>query len=355
LQLDLDVRDGNGKALAIATSAQDSYAAHAVLTYLAAPMTGKGVSRALRDSVISRLYDVVSEDDGASRLDQEFDRYFRSNMSAEEESLWDLFHVADTGSFMDKLTLFADAYMLIVSLPIDADGVLIVKYRYVEHVLNGGTFRERMGIVPLIVEVDAASMLSASRAHLRVVAPTGTEIRDARLLPVGVHHKKRISRERAVIYARSGDVTTLDPLTIEAQIVVPPARFTWPAFACILLMLLTVIPMLILEHLYKRFSDGSLETSSAAAIVVLIPTLAALFIVQSGEHPLLTRLLITPRVVLACAAAPPIAVAATISAGVSSMWVMVSLWSAIAIEVSALLLFAIVIINGLEPRADSAT
>jgi hypothetical protein len=189
LLLDIDVRDAAGSSLAIATSHEDSRAAHAMMLYR---IKSARPELELPDVVIRKLYSVAKEmpsledhatltaGDGirtvaAWRLDDG-----AHDPSDSDRTIWrDLFTIDPV---LATVADFTHLFMPTIYLSHE-EGLTLVKYRYVEQemIMPRREWAERLGLSPSITLIEAPAAGRAEREHLRVLAPEGASIIDMTL------------------------------------------------------------------------------------------------------------------------------------------------------------------------------
>lgn len=190
LQLDLDVRDSNGRPLSVETSAVDSHFAHA---YLLKEFIDSGLSPdLLTDDVTSRMYRIVSSHDGLHLLTETIETVTSqakvpirerqpSQMSDAEVNAWVV--IMRETAFKRVLEDLSDSYFMITALHLSAEAS-VVKYR--RHAYAASKVRRvglmTLGLKPLAINLKANGVGVGLREHSRVIAPPGSRIIGGSLL-----------------------------------------------------------------------------------------------------------------------------------------------------------------------------
>lgn len=308
LLLDVDVRDQSGSSLAIATSHEDSRAAHAMIL---CRIQQELPLLTLTPLVVERLYSIAKEMPSKSDFDAlanvgqsrpiaawrladgsqiptELDREAWRQLFANERVLAT---IADfTRLFMPTIYLGAET------------GLAIVKYRYVEQepIMPRMSWGERLGLSPSTTLIEAPAAGRAEREHLRLVAPNGVSIIDMVLGRIvqaspaprpSQTFQRRVALERGVLYSSGlerGNYVAF------ADIVPNVSEFTLPALAATLLS-----SALLLGGAWYQHAVGPLQDAqSAIALLLLAPSTVAAFLTRRGEHQLLGRILAWPRLLV---------------------------------------------------------
>ncbi|WP_143483682.1 hypothetical protein [Propionicimonas paludicola] len=309
LLLDVDVRDHSGGAVSIATSHEDSQAAHAtMLSRIAEHMPGIELS----DYLIQKLY-VIAKDmpsktdyeklvsgDPASR---DIDAWTLGGENgvipnAKDSAVWDA--VFENEHIVPTIVDFTRLFMPTIYLRKDG-GLTLVKLRYVEResIITRRRNAGRIGWEPASILIEAPAVGRAEREHLRLIAPPGlslTEMTLARIQdgspPAGKQtFERRVTHERGVLYSSGLQVGSYLAL---ARLVPSAAEFAIPA------MITTGISaLLLLVGAWYQATFGILaDAQSTIALLLLAPSTVAAYLTRRGEHKLLGRVLIWPKVLV---------------------------------------------------------
>ncbi|MGX5681480.1 hypothetical protein [Schumannella luteola] len=318
LQFDMDVRDGSNAPLAVTTSDEDEYLAHALLLYL----ISKSRITAPTQSVVDGLYEIVrkpSLEEVRTLFEQVRGQSLGGNAEdLEDADIWgQIARVGDIGRLMIQL---ASNYVLSTVLsPAPGAEIAIVKLRYVESYSLAPHLLEQLGLRSPKIYLPASGVGSASREHTRVVAPDGAVITGAELLLADRSvswdsYGLRRNAERALIYTKNlpkgryGVLLLLSPML---------GGFFIPALASTFVVTSLLFFGAWLEGMDSRFSAKGLQADAAVAILVLLPSLLAAFFIRLGEHRLVARLHLLPRALVLSATISAVYVGAELAAGVS--------------------------------------
>lgn len=328
LLVDLDVRNASGESIALATSAQDSFCAQAVLL---AVLEKNGINPdRLTTQVLEAIYSVVRKmPNDELRLESSLidtDRPTRDYLlslgphlfsSNKDRDTWtSLFQVE---AFGELLSDFAQQSMAVTSIPLTGN-TTVVKYRHVELETSADevTTAEAWGLSGFGYSVGARAIGTSQREHVRVVAPPGMTISSVLLMnttpltpysgqAVGFApetYASRVTTERAIVYTRRmppGSYRVVATLRPRISSFLAPALFS-VGLSAILLGAAAWLQMFNSWY-FDRAPDeiglfGGPDLEALTTTFLLAPTLLSLFIVRPGEHSLVSRLLVRPRVLV---------------------------------------------------------
>lgn len=371
LVLDLDLVGQESRSLHVMSSDQDSHAACSVLLAVLED-DGYRIS-SIPESVVWTMYSVVRAHDSREldrlmgalgNASQEKDQLA---LSSEDRNAW--MQILESDVFFQTLLDFSESYLLMADVPaLDGADPIIVKIRHVEEAdhatrhLSAVSSLDRFGLTAQRVRVAATGIGTAQREHTRVIAPEGSSIHRGRLMVDGQRvaedtYESRETFERMVVYTsnRGPSRYSID-VSIEPSLgsfFVPAALIT--GFMSIVLLLATW-----LQLVDNRFSDKPLggvfemvrlgsgtfdlegasrgDLDAAVTILALVPSLLAVYFARAGEHQMVSRLLITPRLLVVGAAAATIFAGAATAAGVQPQNLLVAYWVAFSLSAVAFLL-----------------
>lgn len=355
--LDVDITGVGGESIAIATSDQDSHLASSLLL---ATLSRHGIRpRRLPPEVLWQLYSVV-RDRSIDRLvqllyavdpgafdDPPVDKPLR--LRRIEGESWD--RMLDVDEFLNSLIDYAGSFMLVAQLDVGQQhDVAILKVRLLEDRNTGEDQTswlspDRLGWRPLTLKVPMGGLGNAQRNHVRVFAPEESVIRHARLaddeleledVRNGVKPDGSIAPlDRASFYGNDVRRSSYE-MTVEVE----PARGPFLIPAAITTGLLTFLlwAAAFLQSTDSRFSDhptsfagsmlapGVWEITSiagnqanfdaAVTVLAIAPSLVAIYLVRAGEHRLVTRLMVVPRVLVLLSALATIVAAGATAASI---------------------------------------
>lgn len=348
LMLDLDLRQADGMALSLATSAQDSWIAYSMLLCVAEEhgFDPSAFSRTVLEAIYhcARHMPDGEELNAIDIIDSEHrvSEYWISRASEmfsanEERVLWEsLFAVPQFAALAADFTLKS---MAICPVDVGSGRTTIVKYRYVD-----------VGIDPVVGEaaawgvkdfayfVPAESIGLAQREHTRIIAPEGMEVTDIALLErasVGIEevvpflispkrYHRRLSGERGVVYTRRysrGSYVISVSLQPRVEELVAPSLFS-VGLTSLLLAVFTALQFLHSFYFDETVENGFLgtvDTDSLTTTLLLVPTLLSLFLVRPREHSLVGRLLLRVRILVLLSAFCMIISASAVALGLSGV------------------------------------
>ncbi len=382
LMLDLDIRLGNGEALSLATSAQDSWIAYSMLLCVASEHGLDPASfspnlleaiyacvRHLPDSVeLQAIEQIDSIDRVAEYWASRATDLFSSNV---DRDAWGaLFAIPQFAALASD---FALKSMAIARIQLTSDRTALVKYRYVDVGLKPEPrASEAWGIDDFVYFVAADSIGFAQREHTRVLAPDGMEITGIRLweksevglgelVPIWVsasHFHRRTSGERGVIYTRrlpKGSYMVEVSLQPRVEELIAPALFS-VGLTSILLGIFAALQLLHSYYFDQATADdgllGKVDTDSLTTTLLLVPTLLSLFLVRPREHSLVGRLLLRVRVLVLVTAFCMVASASAVALGLQGVLLGVTFTLGFLVSTSILL---VLVVAFLRARERSAT
>jgi hypothetical protein len=316
LQLDLDVRGAQGEVLSVATSDTDAHFSHA---YLLREIADRGINLSdLSTRFVEQSHSILRSSDGLDELIEivlAIDEYQsgshadarRLGMSDDDADSW--VTVLNDDELFELLLDLSDAYFMVAYVPADSDSSIVKYRRLTDAEIRGSRIGAMsLGLKPLSIYLNANGIGTAAREHTRVTAPPGTRVVGGTLLADGMPvpdrlYELRKDAERIVFYTSNAR-----PADYSLRIDVVPrfVSFFLPALLCALLTLIFSGAALYLESYSERFTrsvlvDGEAVIANAdasAALLALVPTLFAVFLVQGGEHRLVARLHAVPRMTL---------------------------------------------------------
>lgn len=323
LMLDFDVRDGSGTSLPMATSDEDSGAAHAMILHrIATELDATKVS----EKLVERLYAIAKgmptpEDYSAlvtvNRPDRDVKAWQLSSETSKvnqaESDEW--VKIFTTLRTLQTITDFTLLFMPTVYLQKDA-GVTLVKYRYVEResVMARPSWFQRLGWTPSDALIEAPTVGRAQREHLRLVAPPGLSITRMFLTRIiepadapfpAQEFERRVALERGVLYSTG---LQRGMYMVVASLVPTASEFAVPA-----LMATIVSAIMLLGGAWFQAAFGVLaDAQSTIALLLLAPSSVAAYLTRRGEHQLLGRILAWLKVLVWGTALASLAAAAVI-------------------------------------------
>jgi hypothetical protein len=372
LILDLDVRLGDGSAVGLGTSAQDSWIAYSMLLCVAADnaLDPSTFSPVLLEEIYACVRHLPEEDElqAISMIDSvdRVSEYWMAKASelfsaSEDRDLWEqLFAVPAFAALAGDFTLKS---MAVAAIDISAGQTSIIKYRHVDIGFDpelAGS--ERWGTNALEYFVPANSIGFAQREHTRLLAPVGMELTDIVLweraplgageaLPIWVSPRRfhrRITNERGIVYTRRmtrGNYVLGVSLQPRVESLVAPAIVS----VALTTFLLLAFAALQLAHSYyfdKVKTDdgvlGKVDADSLTTTLLLGPTLLSLFLVRPLEHSLASTLLLRMRVVIVITAFFMVASASAVALGVQG--IVLGILFAVGFVVSALVLALLIVV-----------
>ncbi|WP_156664811.1 hypothetical protein [Mycobacterium sp. 852002-51057_SCH5723018] len=318
LLIDFDVVDSTGKTLSLVTSDEDS---HAALAVILATADSLGVDPSgFSAGMVAKLYDIVRNSPdpvdaaiiaNASSVEQ---RQYVSgwnlrNASRAEEIAWRA--VFAQPNFAGRVAEFTTHYMPIVSIPAEPSPQ-VIKYRTVESELitdtSGWTWGERIGWDRVYFAVATPSIGRARREHVRIDAPRGVfavsadvrtvtgEAEQGPLTPQtsGDTFLGRVTPERALVYTQGRTESGGHEVVVGFRPAV--TGFRTPAVLGALFSAL-----ILLAGAAGQWVRGFLGTIAehsaepAVALLIVIPSLLAAYLVREEEHEIRSKLLAIPR------------------------------------------------------------
>jgi hypothetical protein len=331
LLFDLDVSDGGGQSLSVATSDVDAAASGSLILAVAAREAGEAISwrmpawrRAWTEVATQVAIVTRAADAPPSPL------VAPESFSDEANALWRRLFRA--GPAAGLLRDFADQYQLMVY--VDATGPWrhrVLKFTTVDALRYEERLRSlnRIGLAPAILDVPLSGIGSAAREHTRVIAPEGTTVTgvawdpEASEKPLIEGESVRLAgiEDRGVAYTRG---LPARPYSLRISLEVSRGIFFFPAAIVSWFMVALLIGAVTLQATDCRFSDDGLLTGRLldlgqvsffriegpdgasvdgfVAVLALVPTLIVAYLVRPNEHAFVGSLMTLPRVLLTAAA-----------------------------------------------------
>ena len=326
LLLDIDVKDSSGTSLSIATSDEDSGAAHAVMLHRI-DQQGMTLTPLLSDKLYQIAKDMPSQSDYLAlagmlppRKRQRMigiDAWALGNAKPRptqaERRIWDDLFKTDT--IKKTIADFTRLFMPTVYLRKNSTGLSLLKFRYVESetTLRRGNLLNRLGLTPSTVLIDAPAVGRAEREHLRLLAPQGLSITQMLLARVNEgldtaptqHHESREALERGALYSSGLERGSYVAF---AELLPNSSEFALPAFVATAVSALLLLGGALYQGHYGPLEDAQ----STIALLLLAPSAVAAFLTRSGEHQLLGRLLQLPKLLVGLTALVSLLSAASI-------------------------------------------
>lgn len=340
LLIDFDVVDQDGQTMSLVTSDEDS---HAALAMLLATAEGSGIDPSrLSSGALQKLHDIVRHP--ASTEDAAVIARASRSPGRLEVPGWQLkpgYNVTDADIKFWRETLFADAgfvsriaefttqYMPIIGVRRDRTPT-VVKYRTIESEpaadFDKWTMAERLGWNEIYIGIETPSIGRAQREHVRISSPGGVfavsvdvavaETLDSGPLtpqPSGSEFTGRVTPERALVYTSGRQSSDLHQVIVGIRPTI--TGFRTPALIGTLLSALVLVGGAVGQwtgNVLGKIVDHS--TDPAVAILIVIPSLIAAYVVREGEHEVRSKLLSVPRaVVMLTSGLTFVAAAATIA------------------------------------------
>lgn len=331
LLMDLDVRDGSGNALPVATADENSYAAQACMLATLNDDQREKLSR----SLLRKLYDI------AKSMPNEHDiAVLRSSQPPSMPDAWavrdaaytqtdrEVWHACFDGNvnFRKYVARFTTRFSPLVRIPLEGPTCL-VKF-ITEEVGAVGARIKRGGSV---YKIDAPNVGKAGREHIRILAPKGTFIVSAALARPRMHPSNvtslsgipgltddrfsyRATPERATLYT-----SHKYPLETEhaALLSLRPllGGFGWPSITSATISFL-LLGMGSVGQLWKGFLDDAREHTEATVLLLLLASTGfAAYLAREGEHEIRSRMLLIPRIAVAGTGACTLVAATVITMG----------------------------------------
>lgn len=321
LLIDFDIVDQDGITMSLVTSDEDSYAA---LAMLLATAENSGIDpSSLSSGALQKLHDIVryppSDADttviaDASRFpgQQEVPGWQLKpgyNVTGDDVKFWRETLFADA-SFVSRVAEFTTQYMPIISLNRDRTPT-IVKYRTIESEpaadVDKWTLAERLGWNEIYFGIETPSIGRAQREHVRIASPGGVfavsvDVAVAETLDSGPltpqtsgsEFTGRVTPERALVYTSGRQSSDSHQVIVGIRPTI--AGFRTPAIIGTLLSALVLIAGAVGQwtgNVLGKIVEHS--TDPAVAVLMVIPSLIAAYLVREGEHEVRSKLLSAPR------------------------------------------------------------
>lgn len=322
LLIDLDVRDENGAAIAVATSDQDSRAAQAcMLASLKTNLRGS-MPRHLQ----CKLYDIAKamptdRDEAILNSTQppsavDAWQLKESIYNSDDKDLWQ--QCLSDPDFKEYVARYTTQFSLLVWIPLQGPTYL-VKFRVLEvSELSAGeaNIATQIGTEEWLYAISAPNVGKAGREHLRMIAPEGTFIVDAILARSTFHNaagpqtdsaptlsrdrfQYRITTTRVTLYTSHDAPVQADHYAL--VLLRPLLRgFVWPSAvsALVAFLLLTLGSA---GQAWRGVLDfaGTNRSDATVAILLLASTGLSAYIARENEHDIRARMLLIPRIAVA--------------------------------------------------------
>lgn len=351
LLLDLDVRDGSGRALSLLTSAQDSTVAQATMLALL-EKRGIKVGRLSQDILDNLFRIAVEEPSGLDRTrlvpggEPEFWTLLPG--SSRDQKVWGT--LFQDSAFVDLAATFTLSYAPTVEIPLGAE-VVILKYRHLERQIEAASpsWRTRLSLEPYTQLLEIPSIGSCGREHTRFESPEGLFLEymypradpDPESAPsmasaaagpqppvpaFGLPAMRgRITPERGVLYTR-GQRPRSRPLVIAANLRPRVTGFLRTSQYTVCLSSLLLALGAAAQCYDQRLTEEHASTEAAVALLIVVPTLMSAFLVRDDEHELLSFLLRWPRIIVAASAGIALLAGGALALHVSS-WRLAAVWA----------------------------
>lgn len=353
--IELDVKTSLGDSVAIATSDQNSHLTNALLLTI---LNRHGINpRGLPPTVLQHLYSIVRAPSNERLLSimyavspGAFDvppNDALIAMKSHDRLVWE--RMLEVGEFFENLIDFARSFILVgqIGLP-PAGDVAVLKVRLIEERSSSEQTSllspDRLGWRPLVQTIPLGGLGKAQRNHIKIFAPEDSVVRHAKIVDDkstikevrdGTIGKKRAPLDRVAFYHAH-----LPARVYGATVELEPTRspFLVPAAITTALLGLLLAAAAFLQWTDERFSDhpasfllrpepsiGWLAESvtanhanfdAAVTVLALVPSLVAIYLVRTGEHRLVTRLMVVPRILVLLSALSAIVAAGATAASI---------------------------------------
>ena len=305
LLVDFDLRDGDGKALPIATRFEDSdWAFQALLAQTAAdPEDHQAASKiAPHLYAITKCFPAVEDSpDDPGRL---VSWKTPDEWGREEYDSWD--RLLRNEEFTRLLLEFTFNFLLITRLP-PAPSIQLVKFAYrTNFEFHRYSVWEKLSVRSTQVALRVPTLGTSTSSHVRINAPPELRFTSVELArrenpnkapgSAGFYHR-RISADRAQLYtgpSPAGDygawIGLRVPLTGLLRSIMIASVFTAGVMLC---------AYRYLDRLVEVADD---QSDAAVALLLVAPSLLTAYLVQPGEHPIASRVLRVLRYLVALSA-----------------------------------------------------
>ena len=356
LQFDLDVMAADGAALSLLTSDADAHIAHA---YFLCQVAEQGIELDdIDDGVITLAHTIIRSDDGSNMLrDLVFDLWAAYQKTSAEsprfvlsdKEVADWYRVMNNAELWKLLQSLASAYFMIASVPPRGAGS-VIKFRVTGKCepTYGSRSIAALGLRPVRIDLEARGIGSALREHTLFTAPPGTRIAGASIDTEGDLESdsvmvRRYDENRVVFYTSRVPARNH---TIHIDLVPRLGSFFVPALLCSLLVSVLALgasSLQIFAHRFTAIQDSQLASADGAvAILALVPTIFAVFLVQGGEHRFVYRLQSAPRMLLLLPATLLFFCAACVAVSAKSFTLIAMFASTAVVGIASSLFYALV-------------
>jgi hypothetical protein len=349
--IDVDARDAAGQAIALVPSGQDARVAQAVIL----ASIGDRV-RDLSEDVRTQMYELIRDGSSSDLLD--LTRFVTSgalpgefvgawDLTDEQVATWRRLLGDEKSDLFDALEIYAAHHLMLTELTTTpTDTVRVLKYRMVEtQVLGAGSFSPQLnGLAPLAVLLPMGSADSRTHTHIRFKPPRDLLVSAASLRDLDAKvnvrvDQKLVTPDIAAFYLRK---LPAGRYALHLELSVRRVAFVFPALMISAFTTVLLGIGALLELFDGRFSshlDGSPQGTPDAAVTILslVPTLLILVVIRAGEHPMVARLLLLPRLGLGLSGALSIGVGAAVAADVGQGWLSVIFGIAALVSLAATL------------------
>lgn len=313
LHLDFDVSDASGTPLHLFTSTKNSELARSLIT---AALHEQEFS----PSTIERVHERLSTVTGFPTHERDQVKFLLHRLelllTSEEFTALNGNH-----EIISLIRTFAENYLAIVELPFNPiEPVITVKYRFVESwQLWKPRLKERLGLSTLRLAFPS-EIGNAHSNHQIFRAPAGLLLNAAVTTtdqPPNTHHtvhsrptvSERTTPTTYVLYAQARQLQRTESLISASPSL---NSFYWPALFTTLMSLGLMTAGLFLEFRMATLSTVS-DSNSLATVLLIIPSIANVYLFFSGEHAMLSRLLALPRFLVFVSAIGPVIAAAALA------------------------------------------
>jgi hypothetical protein len=351
---DIDIVDGSGAVCPLLTRQQDSHLVAAMIMHEA---TGLEIS----GETAEQLFNMVRHHSG-ELFDEIPDIAFGEtttselipSMSAHTRATWQ--RLLENSKMLAQMFFYSRNFLFLPQVSLSSEkSVEVVKVRLLEdvsadvHQPAKSFSLEAFGLAPSRHTVTVGGLGFAQSDHVRMNAPSDSFIRSAELRKAvtdplleqeqdqvtdGRLHNGRLAPLDRVAFYRTAAPIGQRLLTIWLE----PSRgvFLLPGFLTTALLAFFLLCATFLQATDKRFSDSPLQfgydsakrlweqtsqvspsSDSAVTLLVLVPSLVAIYLTRRDEHKIVTRLMAVPRFMVMISAAGAIASAAATSAAVA--------------------------------------
>jgi hypothetical protein len=305
-----DLDDADGVPIPVLTKAQNEIVVARSLEGLAESITGEPLSRSIK----TRLRHVVAEAPPVAAMHLEGCRRV-ARRQTREGAVWRM--LFKDQAFVDYIDALAPNFVLLAQAPPLPSVRRIVKLGYDEPFVDEPNVRDRLfrrlGWRATSFVFEAPAVSSCASYHFEVSVPADLVISSAELIVNGsVAVADETPGSRAHLYV--ADVAPGSPGTIAIDV---QARRSGLVRASLFVAALAFVMLL---GGYARLDEiaNPTQTQTSEALLLLVPTLLAAYIVRPGEHQLASTLLLGVRLMVALAAASSIFASALLASGLAT-------------------------------------